>query len=99
MATQKVGCCGQATETLRLTLIAPKNRPDDWIVDARPGDLYLFANGVGRSGGMLRLPAATSFITVTADQLWRHHPIAWPFKNGKIRSMRILGQSVEFLIR
>lgn len=99
MAVQKVGCCGQRTETMKITIISPKNRSDDWIVDARPGDLYLFTNGVGRRGGILRLPAATSFITVTADQLWRQHPIAWPFKNGKIRSMRIVGQKVEFLIR
>lgn len=96
MATGCKGCAPE-TETRKVRIITPRNRPEDWVRSAAPGDLFLF--GGRDKGGILRLQTDGAFVVLTAKQVWMGRPIPWPFKKGSVSNFRIRGSDLYFFSR
>ena len=95
------GCRGCITpkETLKLRLIRRRHWPETWAPDSKPGDLLLLSDQVGKGGGLLRITRPESFILLSEDQVWRRHPVTWPFSDGRVMRILIVGQTAEFILK
>jgi len=91
------GCkgCVSDQEVSEVRLITKRNRPQNWVEAASPGDLFLFGDRVGSGGGLLRLRYAKAFVTLTEEQVWRGRPVAWPFAGDVIR-FRIMSTKITY---
>ena len=89
------GSCLPETEVTEVRLITQRNRPEDWVNMAAPGDLLLHDNTPRKGGGTLRIKHGRSFIALNEAQVWRREPIPWPF-NDDFSTFRIIGTKVTY---
>lgn len=91
------GCsdCLPETEVEEVRLITPRNRPDDWVNIAAPGDLFLHEGRPRRGGGTLRIRYGQAFLALNEAQVWRRNPVPWPF-NDEISTFRIIGTKITY---
>ncbi len=101
MAPPKMaGCCsGSRKVAIRLRFVRRRLWPEEWSREANPGDLLMLGDVVRKCGALLRLPIPGLFITLTADQVWRRHPIPWPVAGEDVLRFTIRGQQAEVVYR
>lgn len=94
MASGCSGCLPE-TEVEEVRLITRRNRSDDWVNVAAPGDLLLHGDRPGKGGGTLRIKHGQAFLTLNEAQVWRREPVPWPF-DETISTFRIIGTKVTY---
>jgi len=95
------GCkgCTSPREIVDLRFVNHRNWPGQWVRAAAPGDLLLLAGKIGECGALLRLKKPSTFIVLSADQVWGGRTEVWPFKDDNIRVFRIRGNKLELVFK
>lgn len=83
----------------KIVLAMPDKWPDRWLSAGVPAGTVLLSHGtLGTVGGLLRLTREGTFITVTADEIFRESVIVWPGANPDFYGIRLKGVHVELVM-
>jgi len=68
--------------------------PSRWLLEAKPGMVFVLPGTVGTTGGILCLTDTGLFISVDKDQLYNEKSITWPGTGRGIKSIKIIGTEI-----
>ncbi len=82
----------------KIRLVHNKDWPHQWLTTgSAPGDLLLFDGPLGETGGLLKITRAGTFITVSADAIFRESLIQWPGADANF-GIKLRGKIVEVVM-